>query len=123
MFYMCIQPCFRVNDSQLICKIPVLKLPEEFRNLSDSGFFSVYKSDHNSTLAFTESVLLDNEEYGWWNNSFDFLFTTQLPTIHDYPLHNYDGDPLKIQVCQVLRIKGKKRYCVLCRITTRPELK
>ena len=106
----CVQLC-RTETSQLTCIIPILDLPEEFLNLTDASLTFPYNdlsvdsspvtayNDLNSTLEFSETVLLDRVAYQWWNETFDLQFFSLLPTINDSGLYVFDGTPLNIRVC------------------------
>jgi len=106
----CVQ-CEFNNPSRLTCVIPVLDLPDEFRNLSDPSLTFPYDdpslnfsqvtayNDRGSELRFTEIVLIDNETYPWMNQPFYFQFISLLPTIKDSGLSRFDvSTPLRIQV-------------------------
>jgi len=109
----CVQLC-RIETSQLTCIIPILDLPEEFLNLTDASLTFPYNdlsvdssavtayNDHNSTLEFSETVLLDDVAYQWWNETFDLQFFSLLPTINDSGLYVFDGTPLNIRVCCII---------------------
>jgi len=111
-----VQPCEINNSSKLICIIPVLELPEEFRNLSDPSLVFPYNNESVSSsqraayrryndsdttyseLDFKETVLLDGYTYRWWNESFKFQFISLLPTIIDTGPHDFNSTLLNIQV-------------------------
>jgi len=100
----------KTDSYPLACVIPTLDLPEEFLNLTDASLsfpyndFSVDSSpvtaynDRNSTLEFSEIVVLDGVAYQWWNETFDLQFFSLLPTINDSGHTVYDGTPLNIWV-------------------------
>jgi len=109
MLCMCPQPCVDGRFTRLTCVMPSIQLPEEFSNLSDPSLtfpynkLSVHSSpvtsynDRNSTLDFTESVLLDDVTYRL-NESFDFQFINLFPTIIDSGPYTLDKRSINIQV-------------------------
>ena len=113
----CVQLCKTDSSDQLTCVIPILNLPAEFYNLTDTSLAFTFNdpsvdrssvtayNDYNSTLDFTETVLLDDVAYQWWNESFDLQFISLLPTISDSGLYVFNATPLIIRVfCIVLYI-------------------
>ena len=109
----CIQPCNISSSTKLTCIIPSIRLPDEFHNFSDPSLTFPYNdpsvlsssvtsyNDRNSTLAFTQTVLLDGVEHRW-NESSDFQFISLMPEIHDSGTYTLTERPLTIQVCYVL---------------------
>jgi len=106
------QPCNISDSSVLTCVIPRIRLPPEFRNFSDPSLTFPFDdpslrsspvtsfNGRNSTLAFTQSVLLDDVEYRW-NDTEHFRFISLMPTINDSGVYELNGRPLNIQVCCV----------------------
>jgi len=110
LLFACLQLCAINNSSLLTCVIPIISLTAEFRNLDDPSLTFPYNdqalyyspvmsySDRNSTLEFTECVLLDGERYLLSNESV-LQFIGKMPTITDSGQRVFNGKPQSIQVC------------------------
>ena len=109
----CVQPCRNGTSTRLTCVIPDISLPAEFRNLSDPSLTFPHDNDsppsrrrsvtsyngRNSTLDFTQSVMLDGVAYRW-NESYDFRFISLMPTIEDSGHLELNAQPINIKVCK-----------------------